>query len=196
MFQNPGVGNVGLHNHCFEQGIEIISSVSSQVVQEKVFGLFVENATPADYLLVFGSGAAINLNAGGVQLPVVIDNPQGHETNWVQPLGDHDYYWYQHVDISNNLTGELYLQNVSRLFIYNGLKECIYVHHNGHFKIINRYLPVEIHCPVQFSLNYCSRVYLTGEENFLYPYASNYHYLPQLSAAEYLERRIQINNNL
>jgi hypothetical protein len=131
MFQNHGVGNVGLHNHCFEQGINIISSISGQVLHEKVFGLFIENATPADYLLVFGSGAAINLFAGGVQLPVVIDNPQGHETNWVQPLGDHDYYWYDHVDISNDLTSELYLHNVSGLFIYNGLKECIYLHYNG-----------------------------------------------------------------
>jgi hypothetical protein len=196
MFQNPGVGNVGLHNHCFEQGIDIISSVSGQVLQEKVFGLFVENATAQDFLLIFGSGAAINLNAGGVQLPVVIDNPQGEESNWVQPLGDHDYYWYQHVDISNNLTGELYLLNVSGLFIYNGLKECIYVHYNGHFKIINRYPLVEIRCPVQFPLNYRRRVYLTGGENVLYPYASNYHYLPQLSTVEYLRRRTQINSNL
>jgi hypothetical protein len=167
MFQNPGVGNIGLHNHVFEQGVDVIVSATGEVLHEQVLGLFIENATPQDFLLIFGSGAAINLNAGGVQLPVVIDNPQGNETNWVRSLGDHDYYWFQHVDISNNLTGKSYLQNVSGLFIYNGLKECIYVHHNGHFKIVNRHLPVEIRCPIQFPLNYCRRIYLTGKKRSL-----------------------------
>jgi hypothetical protein len=37
-----------------------------------MFGLFIENATPTDYLLIFGSGAAINLQNPGIHLPVVV----------------------------------------------------------------------------------------------------------------------------
>jgi hypothetical protein len=194
MFQNHGVQNVGIHNHAFEQTVDIITSATGQVVQEKVWGLFVENVTPQDFFLVFGSVAAVNLFNPAVHLPVVIDNPEGEESNWVEPWGQFGYYWYDNVDISNNLTGELYLQNVSGMFIYNGMKECIYLYYNGHFKLINRYLPVEIRCPVLFPENYCRHVALTGGENVLHPFVLNYHYLPQLSAAEYLWRRSQINS--
>jgi hypothetical protein len=45
MSQNFGLQNVGLHNHCFEQTVDIISHDSGQVVREKVFGLFIENVT-------------------------------------------------------------------------------------------------------------------------------------------------------
>jgi hypothetical protein len=193
MFQNHGLPNVGMHNHCFEQTVDIITNGTGQVVREKVFGLFIENVTPQDFFLVFGSGAAINLFHPTVHLPVVVDNPQGEESNWVEPWGQFSWYWLNNVDISNNLTGELYLQNASGLFIYNGLKECIYLYYNGHFKIINKFLPVEIRCPVLFPENYCRHVDLTGGQNILHPFVQNYHYLPELSAAEYLRRRAQIN---
>jgi hypothetical protein len=92
MFQNHGVPNVGIHNHCFEQTVDIISHVSGQVVREKVFGLFIENVTPQDFLLIFGSGAAINLVHPTVHLLVVVDNPQGEDSNWVEPWGQFSWY--------------------------------------------------------------------------------------------------------
>jgi hypothetical protein len=119
MFQNHGVPNVDIHNHVFEQTVDIISNGTGQLIREKVFGLFRENITPQDCLLIFGSGATINLFHPTVHLPVVIDNPQGEDSNWVEPWGQFGYYWYDHVDISNNLSGELYLLNASGLFIYN-----------------------------------------------------------------------------
>jgi hypothetical protein len=85
MFQNHGVGNVGIHNHCFQQTVDIISNGTGQPIREKVFGLFIENVTPQDFLLIFGSGGIINLFHPTVHLPVVIDNPQGEEFNWVEP---------------------------------------------------------------------------------------------------------------
>jgi hypothetical protein len=39
---------------------------------EKVFGLFIENATPQNFLLIFGCGGVLNLNTEA-HLPVVVD---------------------------------------------------------------------------------------------------------------------------
>jgi hypothetical protein len=195
MFQNNGQANVGLHNHCFEQTVDIITSTTGQLLHEKVFGLFIENATPQDFLLIFGSGAAVNLHDPAFHLPLIVDNPLEDEPYWVEGWGHLDWFHLQNVDISNNLSGELYLQNVSGIFIYNGLKECIYVFQNGKFTFINKQLPVQIRSPVQFPNEILRRVHLTGNENVLRPFVSNYHYLPQLSVAEYLRRRAQINSN-
>jgi hypothetical protein len=54
MFQNHGVPNVGIHNHVFEQTVDIITSATGQLIREKVFSLFIENVTPQDFLLIFG----------------------------------------------------------------------------------------------------------------------------------------------
>jgi hypothetical protein len=107
--------------------------------------------------------------------------------------GHFDYFWYKNVDISNNLSGELYLQNESELFINNGLKECIYVYYAGSFKLINKYLLVEIRCSLLNPYHYCRRVYLTGRENIIRPFVQNYHYLLQLTATGYLHRRDHLN---
>jgi hypothetical protein len=87
MFQNHGVPNVAIHNHCFEQTVDIISNGTGQLIREKVWGLFFENVTPQDFFLVFGSGTTINLFHPTVHLPVVIDNPEGENSNWVEPWG-------------------------------------------------------------------------------------------------------------
>jgi hypothetical protein len=194
MFQNPGVGNVGLHNHVFEQTVDIITSATGQLLHEKVFGLFIENATPQDFLLIFGSGAAVNLQDPAIHLPLTVDKSLGdEEPYWVEPWGNLDWFYLQNVDISNNLSGELYLQNVSGIFIYNGMKECVYVFYNGKFTFINKQLPVLIRSPTQQPNEILRRVHLTGGENVLRPFVQNYHYLPQLSAAEYLRRRDRFN---
>jgi hypothetical protein len=194
MFQNPGRYNVGLHNHCFEQTVDIITSATGQLLHEKGFGLFIENATPQDFLLIFGSCAALNLYDATIHLPLIVDKPLEDEPYWVEGWGHLDWFNLQNVDISNNLTGELYLQNVSGIFIYNGLKECIYVFHNGNFTFINKQLPLKIRSPVEFPNEILRRVNLTGGENVLRPFVQNYHYLPQLSAAEYLRRRDRLNH--
>jgi hypothetical protein len=49
MFQNPGRYNQGLRNHCIEQTVDIIASATGQLLHEKVFGLFIENATPENF---------------------------------------------------------------------------------------------------------------------------------------------------
>jgi hypothetical protein len=194
MFQNPGRYNVGLHNHCFEQTVDIITSATGQLLHEKVFGLFIENATPENFLLIFGSGAAVNLHDPAFHLPLIVDKSLGDEPYWVEPWSYLDWFHLQNVDISNNLTGELYLQNISGIFIYNGLKESIYVFYNGNFTFINKQLPVQIRSPVQFPNEILRRVHLTDGENDLRPFVSNYHYLPQLSAAEYLRWRDRLNH--
>jgi hypothetical protein len=109
---------------------------TGELLHEKVFGLFIENATPHDFLLIFGSGRVLNLNTE-IHLPVVIDKSGGAEAYWVELQGIFTYFWLQNVDISNNIFGELDLNNVSSLFISNGLKECIYVYFNGNFTLIN-----------------------------------------------------------
>jgi hypothetical protein len=76
MFQNPGVGNVRLHNHYFEQVVDIISSVTGQLLHEKVFGLFIENAVPINFLLIFGSGRVLNLNTEA-HIPLIVDKSLG-----------------------------------------------------------------------------------------------------------------------
>jgi hypothetical protein len=152
------------------------------IVHEKVFGLFIENALPQNFLLIFGSEAVLNLNAE-VHLPVVEDNPEGEESNWIEPWGLFCHYLVENVDISNNLSGELYLENTSGLFINNGLKECIYVFYGGKITLINKYLPVRIFCPVQFP-HYLVPINHVANEN-----------VPELSAAEYLRRRDRLNKN-
>jgi hypothetical protein len=194
MFQNPGTYNVGLHNHVFEQTVDIITSATGQLLHEKVFGLFIENATPQDFLLIFGSGAALNLRDPVFHLPLIVDKSLEDEPYCVEPWGHLDWFHLQNVDISNNLSGELYLQNVSGIFIYNGLKESIYLFYNGNFTFINKQLPVQIRSPVQFPNEILRRVHLTDGENVLRPFVSNYHYLPQLSAAEYLRQRDRLNH--
>jgi hypothetical protein len=87
MFQNQGVANLGIHNHVFEQTVDVISNGTGQLIRQKVFGLFIENVTPQDFLLIFGSSTAVNLFHPTVHLPVVIDNPQGEDSNWVEPWG-------------------------------------------------------------------------------------------------------------
>jgi hypothetical protein len=49
LFQNHGVVNVGLHNHVFEQTIDFITAGTCEVLHEKVFGLFIENALPTNF---------------------------------------------------------------------------------------------------------------------------------------------------
>jgi hypothetical protein len=118
--------------------VNIISNGTGHLIQEKAFGLFIENTTPNNFLLIFGCGVVVNLQNSDIHLPVVVCRNENDEPYWIQPEGHFNYYWYQNVDISNNLSGELYVHNVSGLFIYNGLKECIYVYHTGHFKLINK----------------------------------------------------------
>jgi hypothetical protein len=128
-------------------------------------------------------------------LPVVIDKSLVDEPYWVEPWGHFDYFCLQNVDISNNLSGELYLQNASGLFIYNGLKECIYVYCGCNFTLINKYLPVEILCPVQFA-HYMVSINHVVNDNVLCPVVRNYHYLPELTATQYLHRRYRLNGSI
>jgi hypothetical protein len=86
MFQNPAIGNVGLHNHCFEQTVDIIVSATVQLLHEKVFGLFIENAVSENFLLIFGSGGVLNLNIEA-HLPLIVDKSLGDEPYWVDPWG-------------------------------------------------------------------------------------------------------------
>jgi hypothetical protein len=104
IFQNSGVQNVGLHNHVFEQTVDIITTATGELLHEKVFGFFIENITPYNFLLNFGSGTVLNLNTE-VHLPVVIDNSGGDEPYCVEPWRHFGYYLVQNVDISNNLSG-------------------------------------------------------------------------------------------
>jgi hypothetical protein len=171
--------DVGLHNHVFEQTVDVITSATGQLLHEKVFGLFIENANPQDFLLIFGSGAAVNLQDPAIHLPLIVNKSLGDEEPYlVEPWGHLDWFHLHNVDISNNLTGELYLENVSGIFIYNGLKESIYVFYNGNFTFINKQLPVLIRSPVEFPNEILRRVHLTGGENVLRPFVLNYHYLP------------------
>jgi hypothetical protein len=73
MFQNSGVQNVGIHNHVFEQWVDFFTTGTDNLLHERVFGIFVENALSQDFLLIFGSGTTVNLNTD-VHLPVEIDN--------------------------------------------------------------------------------------------------------------------------
>jgi hypothetical protein len=86
-------------------------------------------------LLIFGSGGVLNLNTEA-HIPLIVDKSLGDEPYLVEPWGHFDCYHVYGVDISNNLSGELYLQNVSGLFIYNAVKESIYVYFNGKFTLI------------------------------------------------------------
>jgi hypothetical protein len=92
MFQNQGHQNVGLHNHMFEQTVYIITIVTDELLHEHDFGLFIENPTPYDFLLIFGSGAVLHLNIE-VHLPVVIYNSGGDQSDWIEPWGHFVYYW-------------------------------------------------------------------------------------------------------
>jgi hypothetical protein len=112
MFQNPGRYNQGLHNCCFEQTVDIISSVTGQLLHEKVFDLFIENAVPTNFLLIFGSGGVLNLNTEA-HLPPIVDKSLGDERYWVDPWGHFTCYNVKNVNISKHLSGELYLNNVS-----------------------------------------------------------------------------------
>jgi hypothetical protein len=42
-------------------------------------------------LLVLGSGVALNLQNPGIHLLIVIDNPEGEESNWIEHLGQFGY---------------------------------------------------------------------------------------------------------
>jgi hypothetical protein len=108
---------VGLQNRVFEQVLDVIVSATGEVVHERVVGLFIENALPSNFLLVFGSGATVNLNAE-VQKLVVIDKTEGDEPCWIQLQGIFNYYWVEDVDICNSPSSELYLKNVTQLFIH------------------------------------------------------------------------------
>jgi hypothetical protein len=99
----------------------------------------------------------------------VVDNPEGEESNWTEPWGLFGHYWVENVDISNNLSGELYLENTSGLFINTALKEWIYVYYGGKITLINKYLQVRILCAVQFA-HYMLSINHVVNDNVLRPF--------------------------
>jgi hypothetical protein len=67
------------------------------------------------------------------------------------------------------------------------------VFYNGKITLIKKLLSVLNHCPVQFPNENLRKIHLTGEENVLRPFVGNHHYLPQLSATQYLRWRDRLN---
>jgi hypothetical protein len=63
-------------------------------------------------LLIFGSGGVLNKNIEA-RLPLIVDKSLGDEPYWVEPWGHFNCYHVHSVEITNNLSGELYLEYVS-----------------------------------------------------------------------------------
>jgi hypothetical protein len=53
--QNLGLQNQSFHNHVFEHVADIIISTTCELIHERVFCIFVKNAHPSHFFLVFDS---------------------------------------------------------------------------------------------------------------------------------------------